>query len=93
MPTEYTKEQRSEKKMTQRWKQRQYEVWRTKLTSCVRHVRNKKMASKSNTCKVADLEFDSFGRRYEDLCIKDHVRSSINNFWKELEQLLTPVSR
>ena len=24
------------------------------------------MASKTNTCKVADLEFDGFGRRYED---------------------------
>ena len=24
------------------------------------------MASKTNTCKVADLEFESIGRRYED---------------------------
>ena len=24
------------------------------------------MASKTNTCKVADLEFDGIGRRYED---------------------------
>ena len=37
------------------------------------------MASKTNTCKVADLEFDGIGRRYEDLHIKDHVRSGIND--------------
>ena len=36
----------------------------------------KKMASKTNTCKVADLEFDSSERRYEDQT--NHVCSSIN---------------
>ena len=43
------------------------------------------MAFKTNTCKVATLEFDVLGEGMMILCIKDHVSSS------ELEQLLTPV--
>ena len=45
------------------------------------------MTSKTNTCKVADLEFDSIGRRYEDLCIKDPVCSSINDFRERIRAI------
>ena len=38
------------------------------------------MASKTKASKLADLEFDGFWRKYEDLCIKDYVCSSINDF-------------
>ena len=49
-----------------------------------------KMASKTNTCKVADLEFDGFVRRYVDFAIKDHVRSSINDFRERIRAITNP---
>ena len=57
-----------------------------------------KMASKTNTCKVADLEFDGFGRRYVDFvhqgsCTLQYMYAPYMIFVKELERLLTPVSR
>ena len=46
------------------------------------------MASKNNTCKVADLEFDSIGREgMKILCIKGHVRSSINDFSERIRAI------
>ena len=38
------------------------------------------MASKTNASKLADLECDGLGEGIKILCIKDHVRSSINGF-------------
>ena len=45
------------------------------------------MASKTNTCKFADLEFDGFEKI---LCIKDHVHSSINNFRERIRAITNP---
>ena len=45
------------------------------------------------TCKVADLEFDGFGKRYEDFMHQELCTLLYKRFVKELERLLTPVSR
>ena len=42
--------------------------------------KQEKMASKTNTCKVADLEFDSSERRYEDYTDHVYVCFSINGY-------------
>ena len=47
------------------------------------------MASKTNPCKVADLSLTAFklGEGMKILCIKDHVRSSINDFRERIRAI------
>ena len=52
---------------------------------------NQKMASKTKASKLADLEFDGFGGEgMKILCIKDHVRSSINGFRERNKAITNP---
>ena len=48
------------------------------------------MASKANTCKVADQEFVGLGEGMKILCIKDHVCSSINDFRERIRAIPDP---
>ena len=54
---------------------------------------SKKVASKTNTCKVADLEFDGIWRRNEDFFASRIMYAPVKMiFMKELRRLVTPVS-
>ena len=46
------------------------------------------MASKTNTCKVADPEFDSFWRKYKDFV--HQVRSSVNDSHERIRTIINP---
>ena len=48
------------------------------------------MAAKTNTCKVADLELTALGEGMKILCIKDHVRSSINYIRERIRVITNP---
>ena len=48
------------------------------------------MASKTNTCKVADLELTALGEGMKILCIKDYVCSSINDFRERIRAITNP---
>ena len=45
------------------------------------------MASKTNTCKVADPEFDGLDEGMKILCIKDHI---INDFRERIRAIKNP---
>ena len=44
-------------------------------------------SSVRRTCKVTDLEFDGLGEGMKILCIKDYVRSSINDFRERIRAI------